>query len=114
MSWLIAAAFGLAVGLLGSFLIRPDRRNYIADAATGIAGALLGTWFFGNVLAFGGALTTSIGTISFISSIWAVVGAIVFVAITQAAIWTGEERAAKGPTYYEELREKRAEKRDRK
>jgi len=114
MSWLIAAAFGLVIGLGISYFIRPDRRNYVADAATGITGALLGTWFFGNVLAFGGALTTSIGTISLIGAIWAIIGSIALVAITQAAIWTGEERAARGPAYYEELREKRAEKRDRK
>jgi len=113
MSWLIAAVFGLAIGLLISFLARPDRRNYIADAATGITGSLIGTWFFGNVLQLGGGITTNLSEISFLGTIWSIIGAAIFVGITQSAISMGEERAARGPAYYEEIRERNRERKEK-
>lgn len=107
MGWILALVFGAIIGALFSYIVRPERRNIIADAVAGAAGGLLGAWFFGNLLGLGAALTTIQGTFTALGVLWVAIGAIVVTAIVQAAIYTGVSRETheRGPVYHEEYKD---------
>lgn len=107
MGWILAIIVGAIIGALFSYIVRPERRNTIADAISGAAGGLLGAWFFGNFLGLGAPLTAVIGTFTMLGLLWVAIGAIVITAIVQAAIFSGAERSTqeRGPAYHEEYRD---------
>lgn len=105
MAWLWAIIIGGVVGWLYSYAVRPEERSYWANIVAGAGGSLLGVWFFANLLGLGSALTTNLGVITFLSTIWSVLGAIIVTAVVQAALVSPVERRA--PSYYEELRRKK-------
>lgn len=114
MSWLIALIVGGIVGWVSVYLARPERRNYIADIVSGMAGAILGTWVFGNLIGAGGALTTSIGVITFLGVVWAVIGAAIVSLLVQGTISAGEMRTTeRGQAYYEEVKRRKEKDNDR-
>jgi len=116
MSWLLAIIIGGVIGWLYSYAVEPERRNYVADIIGGAIGAIIGVWFFANVLGLGFPLVTDIGTISLLGVIWSIVGGVVFAAIVQSAIPESDRGYMRqtGPAYYQEVRrERRMEKEDK-
>lgn len=110
MGWILTIIIGAIVGWLYSYAVRPERRNYWADIIAGAVGAIVGLWFFANLLGLGTPLTTDIGTITLLGVVWSVLGAVIVTAVVQAALMTGEERQ---PSYYQEMRERRRKDDDR-
>ena len=82
MSWIIIAIIGAIVGWIASYAISPERRTNLAlNIIAGAVGAILGVWFFAGVL---GLITSSAGVNFWLAILWAIVGALILMAIVAA------------------------------
>ncbi len=104
MSWIIAIIIGGLVGWAANAILGGRRQNLFVDVIIGIVGALLSRWIFGSVLGIGTALAA--GTFSLLGIIWAIIGAVILLAIIRA-LMPGERTGEMGPTYYEEVRRRK-------
>jgi len=104
MDWIIAIVIGGLTGWAASSLMRGRRQNILTDILVGIVGAALARWFFGSILGIGSAFAA--GTLTLLGIVWGIIGAVVLIAIVRA-IMPGERSGQMGPSYHEEIRDKR-------
>ncbi len=83
MAWIIAVVLGAFVGWVASLIMETDEeQGPLLNIVIGIAGAVVGKWLFTDVLGIGSAATT--GSLSLFGVMWAIVGAVVLIAILKA------------------------------
>lgn len=83
MGWIVTIVVGALIGWIASKVMNTDEQQGAwANIGIGIAGSLLGGWFFGSVLGIGSA--GSAGALSFWGIVWGIVGAILLIAILKA------------------------------
>jgi uncharacterized membrane protein YeaQ/YmgE (transglycosylase-associated protein family) len=81
MAWIIAIVVGAVIGYIAS-LIMHTHESFLLNIIIGIVGSVVGSWLFGNVLGFSGAL--SAGSLSLSGLFYGVLGAVVLLAILKA------------------------------
>lgn len=84
ISWIVTILVGALAGWLASLIMKTDaQQGAIANILIGIVGALLAQLIFGNMLDIGGAQVAGAG-FNFLSIVWAVIGAVILIAILKA------------------------------
>ena len=99
MAWIITIIIGGIIGWIASLIMR-TKQGMAADIIIGILGSILGIWLFTDVLGIGPILTP--GTISLLNIIWGIIGAIILIAIIEAASYDSSESMRK----YEKRKER--------
>jgi len=80
MGILVAIVTGGIIGWLASLITKTDNQmGLFLNVVVGIIGAILASWFFGDVLGFGGALLA--GSFSLLGIFWGVIGATIILGI---------------------------------
>lgn len=83
MGWLVAIIVGAVVGWLAAPIIRnQDYTGTTTDVAIGVLGAVIGRWFFMQVLRIGAAAGPTALILWII--LWGVVGAVIFLGALRA------------------------------
>lgn len=111
MIWIIAIVVGGLVGWLASISYRgTQRQNVLLNILIGTIGGLFGIWLFFGVF---GIITASAAANFWLGILWALIGSVVFMAITEAVYLSKYEREEPmgGKTYPYEYREYREERR---
>ena len=112
MTYIIAIVVGIIVGWLGSYAIAPDKRSYLINMVVGAAGGAVGYWFFGVLL---GILSASTAFNFFLIILWALIGALIFTAISSVIISSKREKSIyeKGtPHEYHKYKEEEEKKKE--
>ena len=81
MTLIIVVVAGAIIGYIASLLMRTNE-GLLANIIVGIIGSFLGSYIFGSVLGFSGAL--SAGSFSLTGLFYGVLGAVVLLAILKA------------------------------
>lgn len=81
---IVTLLVGALAGWLASLIMKTDaQQGAIANILIGIGGAFLGQLIFGNLLGFGSAFDAG-ATFNPLSILWAVLGAVILIAILKA------------------------------
>ena len=103
MSWILAIISGILIGWIASAIMK-TRQGIVTDMIVGIIGAVIGRWFFGNVLGIGTA--ASAGAFSTLGILWGVIGAVVLIAVIRAIRGAYTEETP-STSYHEEIRRRK-------
>ncbi len=113
MSWIITIAVGVVIGwAIGLISSRMRVAGVYANIIHGIAGSIMGFWFFVTTLGLGVA-TSAVGVFNGLTLVWEIIGAVAFLIIINAVLGAEhavEERHAYGrgtAHEYEDEKERR-------
>lgn len=75
-----ALIVGALIGWIASLIMKTDdQQGALLNVLVGVAGSLLGKWFFGDLLGLGGAAAA--GAFSVVGLIFGIAGAVILIAI---------------------------------
>lgn len=102
--WVLAIVAGLVIGWVANTVI--GRTTSMAtDLIVGAIGGAVSQWLFAVILSVGSS--SSSGMQALLAVVWGILGAVVLVAIVKALVGPSESSSMVGPSYHEEIQNKK-------